>query len=252
MWLNGNSLEEINSRVRIVDIVEHPPDRDIELEDRAKYHGMHYLGTRINSRVIEVVFVIAARDKTLRRLLLEEVLALFDTNGELELSNRDGQYINVICTEAPSIDSHRDYMNTLKLEYISVDPFWQNRAPESATVNLAASVAGSVSISPTGNVDQSFMTFTLKNTSGGTINTFSIAVNGYGFSFTALGLAAGATLVCSYDSEGYLTLMIGATSVLSKRTGDDDLVLNQQEANTVTATASGTATLVVYARGLWK
>lgn len=252
MWLNGIGIKSISRHVNLVDVIQYPPERDIQAEERAKYHGMRYLGTTIEKRVIEVLFDVKVKDKALRQIILDELLGTFDANGELELQSRDGQYINVICTSAPAADSMRDYTNTLTLEYTSFDPFWKTTERAMATDNLVAETESEISIIPSGNAEQTFLEFELENTSGSTIDDFTIDVNGYAFTFASLGLAAGKTLICAYDSEGYLTLTIDGASVMDKRTGDDDLLLNIAESNTVAATAEYAATLTLYARGLWK
>ena len=252
MWLNGIGIQDISRYVHLIDVIQYPPERDIQVEERAKYHGMRYLGTTVEKRVIEVLFDVKVKDKTLRQILLDELLGTFDANGELTLQSRDGQYLNVICTSAPATDSMRDYANTLTLEYTSYDPFWKTTDRASASRSLVAGTEGDLSITPAGNGEQTFLEFALENTSAHTIDTFDIAVNGYEFTFTSLGLAAGKTLVCWYDSEGYLTLTIDGSSMLGKRTGDDDLLLNIGESNLVTATSPYAATLTLYARGLWK
>ena len=252
MWLNGIGIQDISRVVNLVDVIQYPPERDIQVEERAKYHGMRYLGTTIGKRVIEVLFDIKVKDPALRQIILDELLGTFDANGELELQSRDGQYLNVVCTSAPAADSMRDYAHTLALEYTSYDPFWKTTQRATAIGSLAAGTESELSIIPAGNTDQTFLEFTLENTSASTINDFTIGVNGYEFTFASLGLAAGKTLVCAYDSEGYLTLTIDGNSVMGKRTGDDDLLLNIGESNTVSATAEYAATLTLYARGLWK
>ena len=252
MWLNGIGIQDISRYVHLVDVIQYPPERDVQVEQRAKYHGLRYLGTTVEKRVIEVLFDVKVKDKTLRQIILDELLGTFDANGELQLQSRDGQYLNVVCTSAPAADSMRDYANTLTLEYTSYDPFWKTTDRATATRSLVAETQSELSITPAGNADQTFLEFTLENASGVTINEFNIGVNRYTFSFTSLGLAAGKTLICAYDNEGYLTLTIDGTSVMNKRTGDDDLLLNIGKTNTVAATAERAAALTLYARGLWK
>ena len=252
MWLNGIGIQDISRYMHLVDVIQYPPERDVQVEGRAKYHGMRYLGTTIEKRVIEVLFDIKVKDKTLRQILLDELLGTFDANGELQLQSREGQYLSVVCTSAPAGDSMRDYANTLTLEYTSYDPFWKTTERATATGSLMAGIESELSITPAGNADQTFLEFTLENTSGSTINDFTIDVDGYAFSFASLGLATGKTLVCAYDSERYLTLTIDGASMMAKRAGDDDLLLNIGEANMVIANADHAATLILYARGLWK
>lgn len=263
MLLNNVSLEGISPLVRIVDIIETPPKRRTHTVDRPKYNGLFFIGQQDESREIEILFDIKAKTKAVRRALLDTVLTYFDRSGKLELpENRPDHYLNVVCTEAPSLGSIRDYADTLSMTYTSYGPYWLANSPVTASLSYAhdpepATIVDAdwkwMSITPSGSADNCFLEFSVTNDeASAAMDDLVIATVDKSFVFTDLELGAGETLVCAYNADGFLSLAIDGTSVMDKRTGSDDIILTQRTLNTVGIRTIKAATVTLSARGLWK
>jgi hypothetical protein len=114
----------------------------------------------------------------------------------------------------------KDYMITFRAYNV---PFWQDENPTQVFKNLFTS--GSFDIQIGGNVT-SAVAVDFRNRSGMTINNFWVQANGNRITLASLGLGGSSTLTISHGTDGLLRIMIGSTSVYSKYTGADDLIVN--------------------------
>lgn len=109
--------------------------------------------------------------------------------------------------------------------------------------------SGSLTLGVNGSAE-TVMDVSFKNTSGSTVNTFSVTAGGKTIALTGLGLANNATLTIDHDENGLIRMKIGSTSVLDKRTAEsaDDLTV-KPGAVSVSFTAGGAGTIQVTCKG---
>jgi len=173
----------------------------------------------------------------------------------LEVSTRPDQYINIRCTEFPSIEFVRDYASKdITITFTAYDPDFKAAQATTENVNTSAGVAASVTIVPPGTQDITFLEAEIKNNGATVMNTATLSVNGRTFVFASLGLAAGKTLIIARDIDCRLLMTIDDVSVMDKRTAasDDDLILNQREANIVSITTANACAVKLSARGQYR
>jgi len=251
VWLNGQGLQDINEHIYVLDIMESTPNLAIQAVDQTNRDGMRMLSRYRRSREIAISFLIRHRDINRRREILDSVLD-WCTDGKLTTNARSGQYADVKFTQLPTIDSSTDWTQALEVIFTSFDAYWKSDDAQTVTTTTAAGTAKEITLTPAGTAEHCYLEFEITNGNVGTMDTITIAVNGYTFTFAALGLAVNKTLICAYDDNGFLTLTVDGVSKIAKRSGDDDLILNQREVNTVTVTTQRAATVTLTARGRWK
>ena len=125
--------------------------------------------------------------------------------------------------------------------------FWQDELPAQVASGTAAS--GRVTIQVSGNLP-SVLDATFQNKSGMTINNFWVQANGQRITLSSLGLGGSSTLTISHGTDGLLRIMIGSTSVYSKYTGADDLIVSPGSV-AVDFGADRAGQLIVQSYGRW-
>jgi hypothetical protein len=251
VWIDGQGLQDIDDAVFVVDVFEGTPRLHIETADNPNADGARMLFRYRREFEITVLFLIRDRDPSRRREIMDDVLA-WCVNGQLTTSARPGTYANVKVTSYPSIDSNADWTRSLQITLTAYEGYWLSEDPQTETDTTVATVEKEITIIPAGTADACYLEFEIANGAVGTMDTISIDVNGYAFTFASLGLAVNKSLICGYDDNGWIYFTIDGVSVMDKRSGDDDLILNQREVNTVAITTQRAATVTLNARGRWK
>lgn len=261
VWINGEGLQDISDSIYVLDVVEPAPEMEIKTVNRTTDHGIRMLGKYTREREVTVAFLIRSRDVNVRRQILDDVIA-WCVDGELTTNDRDGQYANAVVTEYPALESNAKWSDAISATFLIADGFWHSDEAQQAAVSYAhspepgtigAATPQEVTLMPIGTADECFLEFTVKNDeASATMNDIIITAGDYSFTFASLGLAHGQTLVCTYDNNGYISFTINGTSVMAKRTGDDDIILDQRAANTIAIQTIKAATFTAIARGRWR
>lgn len=254
VWLDGMGLEDISPRVKIKTIEPGAPAMTLKTADNAKYSGVRFLMQKEGSRTVKITFRILEADEQRRENIFSDILA-WAHGSRLELADRPGLYLPVLCTAFPVMKNQRDYSADLTMNFTAFNPAWRAMVPTTTTLKTTAGVSASAYIQPPGTEDATFLEFEVKNTSSGTMNTAAVTVNGRSFSFTGLGLASGGTLAVKYDDDGLLSIVtLGGVSKLHCRTAqsDDDLLLYQCKPNKVAVTTATVADVKLIGRGRYR
>ena len=252
--MDGEGFEDINPTIRVKSVLIGATEVTQITSAAAKYSGVRYLGQREETRSIRILFKILDIDPVRREAILCDILD-WARGVKLEAVQRPDQYINVYCTEFPSQEMARDYAdNELAITFTAYDPDFKSIQPTVVNTTTVAATPKDVTIIPPGTQDITFLEAEITNSGSTTMNTATIAVNGRTFAFSALGLAAGKVLVIARDVDCRLTMTIDSVSVMGKRTdaSDDDLVLIQRAANTVTLTTANDCAVKLSARGQYR
>ena len=88
-------------------------------------------------------------------------------------------------------------------------------------------------------------------TAGGAMSSFVVNANGESMTLSGLSIGSGGVVKITYDDQMILSIKTGTTSLLTKRTGADDLRAKCGESNTLAFTADVAASVVYRVRGLW-
>lgn len=215
-------------------------------------------GQRITSRHWEtlecaVSFAIdkPKRDLSGRRAVFDAVNTWAAGTGWLKCTERPDRQMYVESVTFPNPGDLWDWTDeyTITFHAYSV-PFWQDITSTSASGNINAGT-GSLTLRASGNV-QTVLNGTFQNLSNGTMDTFSITVNGNTISLSDIALESYDSLYISHDDSGLLKITKGPVivSLYDKRSADsaDDLYLNPGN-NTVSITTPARIAVVCSAYG---
>jgi hypothetical protein len=133
-------------------------------------------------------------------------------------------------------------------------PYWQEESPQAL---MRLNTRSEIMILGVNGSEKSVLEASFQNTSGGTVNTFSLDTGESSMSFSGLGLANGETLIIDHDDNGkknLLRLRIRSgnsyRSVLNKRSQDssNDLEISPG-VHRIHMTAGGNGKITISASG---
>jgi hypothetical protein len=247
VWLNGVSLTSVSEKIYIIDVQEADPKLSIATVDNAKYQGLRMTERTRQSRTVKVTFQVRERDSAARAVILDDIMGWI-ADGDLCVSYRPNQILRVKWTDLPAVGSALKWADTLSVSFTAyTDPYWVTADHATATGTCLAGVAKTITLAPVGSVPDAYLEFDA--TASEAVTTLSVAANGWEWTFSALGLAAGDVLRAYYDANGYQRFAKNGVSVYEKRAGDDDILLTARTANTITVTANGGMSFKAKARG---
>lgn len=250
--LNNKSLSDLSDKLLIVDVNESDAEESDQAIKNGYGNGSRLMRTVRGSLSVGMSFVIRESDAGERMAIYNRVLAWARNGGWLEISDRMGQRVHVERVAMPSLGSVRKWMGTLSATFTAYSvPFWECSRPVSVGVSTAART-GSVNLLPPGNGKECVMDAEITAV-GGTTNALTITADGKSMVFASLGLTVGSVLKIGHTDNGLLTMKIGDTSVMDKRTAAsaDDLILEPGKKNAISFTSGSTCTAVFKTRGRW-
>ena len=251
--LNGVQLDEIDNRI-LIQKIEPASGKDqfnaVSLWDRP--------GNRVNKKHRDYVDVtvtfsmdIKKNAFTERSEVFEKVMSWAMGGGWLTLSQKPERKIRVIAAQLPAEGDPLEWTNRYSITFRAYGvPYWQQEAASQLQVRGVSSLSRQFGVA--GNV-RSVMDVNFTNTSGGTINSFSISCGGSSISLTGLGLGNGETLTIDHPDDGeksWLRIRIGGRSVLGCRSAgsSNDLYVNPGVI-TASMSAGGSGTLLLSCNG---
>ena len=255
--LDGVWLDEVDSRIIIQKIETSDGKESINITSLAGSSGSRVSSPpHRDSLDILVKFAIRVKKKEMaeREMILEKVNAWAFAGGWLTVNYKSNRRIRVFRAQAAGAGDPWEWTKQYQIVFRACGvPYWQEDQPETlsrANVSDETFQFGQ-SGSENGVLDVSF-----QNTSGSTINTFSLSTNDSSMEFSALGLANNEMLVIDHDDNGKrcnLRIRIKSTagvyrSALGKRTNgssDDRTIIHQIQ---IHAGGSGKLTLRGYGR----
>ena len=255
--LNGVQLDEVDSRIMI---------SKIETADgKESIQNVSLWGDSVGSRVtsihrdsldITVKFHIRLKKRSMaeREEVIEKANTWALNGGWLTANYKSNRRIRVFRAQAAGAGDPWEWTKeySIILRACGV-PYWQEATP---TTLRQQNVSSGTLVMGIGGSEKSVLDAEFRNTSGGTINSFSISTGEASMSFSDLGLGNGETLVIDHNDTGkkcLLRLRIRNTggsyrSVLDKRTGSDDLYISPGVRN-ITFSAGGAGTMTAMCCG---
>lgn len=251
-WMDGRKLSSIGPVV-IQDVDEPGPEVEITYATRPGHGGQIVKERRRKKLSVTINAQINELFDLKRRAEIRAAIAEWCDGEVLELSNHPGQWLHVICKNAPGIGKARDFNSVIAVELEANEiPYWEDKFPVGATGT--AGTTGSASLLIPGSCREIPVNAVFTPASGSTVTSLTVTVSSGGVSrsISLSGISASGDVVFSRNQFDILTIYTGTTNLLPYRTeaSADDLYV---PAGTVTCTwtANCGVTPVFSARGRW-
>ena len=249
--LNGAQLDEIDNRIIISRVETGDGKMNISMVSLPG-DGSRVTGMSRDSIDIIVRFRLRFKKRRMeeREELLERINAWACGGGWLTANYKPNRRIRVFLAQAATAGDPWEWTKDYQLIFRACGvPYWQQESPTSLMRQGVSS--GTFTFGVDGSA-QSVMEVSFRNTSGSTINTFSINTGESAMAFSGLGLANGETLIIDHDDTGkkcVLRLSIANAggvrrSIMDKRTGDDDLLMTP-DSHEVVFSAGGAGRITI-------
>lgn len=247
-WMNGAALGSVSPDLYITEISARPASRTTGTSEIYGRNGELEGSTKWRGATVTISFILKKSTETARQKIVSDVAAWAD-RGVLEISDRPGQQLHVICTTPPYVPGMCSWTDPISLTLQTMEnPFWKEKTP--AVLALSGTSASGNLYVP-GNVGDALVDVTVTPASG-TMANCTLTVAGNTFTLNGVNATTSDPLKVSYDDYGFLSIKRGTTSVMDKRTGAsaDDLKAPCGKTSEISFTASASATAVFSARGL--
>ena len=245
-YMDGIALSSIHPGILITDIAHTISSPKRQLQSFANRNGLQIVSTTSESTGVEIMFELRLYKMQDRQVALQKIQQ-WARGSILETNDREGQRLNVVCENFPSIGSAMGWNDALSVGFMAYEkPFWESKSFYSASMSgsdsegvlyvpgTAGNTLAECIIEPSQTIDE--LTVTVANT------------------FIKLtGLNTDQEIRIGYDSHGNQYIKAGDTSILAKRTpaSSDDLIAVCGEKNAISVSADASVFATVKARGLW-
>ena len=232
--LDGVQLDSLDNRI-LVQSIEPAAGKD-QISAVSLADGSGSRVTAMHRDWLDIVVKFSINEKSYRleerAAVMEKVMNWAAAGGWLTVNYKTDRRVRVIAAQLPAEGDLQKRTTQYAITFRAYGvPYWQQVDANSLRLN-STSGAG-VTFGVAGNAE-SVMDISFTNTSGGTIDTFSITCGGSSFSFAGLGLGNGETLVIDHEDNGRQCLLRirirgtsgGYRSAMDKRSGSDDLVVS--------------------------
>lgn len=247
VYLNGNSLGAINDNILVLDIAYQPPEMAYDTYTVAKRNGSRIYRYYVSKSTVTITFEIHEYSTMMRQSICQQIQRWAKSGGILTTNDRDGQRLRCVCTQFPVIQSVKKWTEPLTITFTAYSqPFWED--VNQTTMTLTGTNESGTLILP-GSIAENVME--VEATPSGTLTSLSLTANGKTLTLSGLSVASGTKVTISYVDDMIQSIKAGNTSILNKRTGVDDLLVNCGEPNSVGFTANVSTTVIFKARGLW-
>lgn len=246
-WLNGISIRDCDPRIIVSGVPEIQPKQKTLMSYMGYTHGSRL--TKTLRQELSATIVIGIKETDMReRDVVYQAIRKWGKAGYLTTTARENQRLYV--EEMEIKISGKKWTENITLTLTAyAKPFWENVGARSASVS-AATVSGSASLFAPGNADECTVDAEITAV-GGALNALTVTVGNTSMVFAALGIAANGKLTIAHTDTGVLTIRSGSTSLMNKRTGDDELIAIPGSSNAVSFTGSVTCTAKFFTRGRW-
>ena len=244
--IDGVALSTFHDQLMVLDIGYPSGQRQNTLSKMAKGHG-YYLTDKSQSQISVVVsFELHIYDPMVRNRVCQQIAEWAMKGSILETSDRPDQRLHIVCDQPPTIASARGWTEPIEMVFTAYElPFWEETHP--AILNLTGNTEGNVYVP--GNADDALVDAQITCTAA--ISDITIRAGQTSITLTGISVPAGGVINISHDEDMILAIKYGNTSLLSKRTGSDYLMVPSGERSTFSISASGATTTKFMVRGLW-
>lgn len=246
VWMNGIPLSSISGNIYISSIAYKPPAMSVITSVTVGRDGEQVDSVRHKGASVTVSFYLKQTENVNRQDIVEAIAA-WAKKGVLQTSDKPYKRLHVLCTEPPYVPEVCDWSKPISMTFQAYEyPFWEEDAVSQLTLTGSS---GSGSLYVPGNAGSTLVEVTV--TPSGSMANITLTVGSTSITLTDVSASSASPVTVSYDENGYLRIRCGTTSILSKRTGSDDLLAECGTGNTVSFSASAAVTVTFRARGLW-
>lgn len=249
VWMNDIALSSISGNIYVSEIKYKPAAIRTVTAETAGRNGERIESLKMKGTAVTVSFYLKKTDNTARQEIVQAIAA-WARNGILKTSDRRMMQLHVMCVEPPFVPDVCDWTTPISMKFQSFEKtFWEECIPSEVT--LASGTSGSGTLYVPGNAGDTPVCATVTPASSLTDGNITLTVGDTSITLTGVSATSSSPVVISYDQNGFLKIMCGTTSLLSKRTGSDDLLAGCGQNTAVSFSASAAASVKFSARGLW-
>lgn len=248
--LDGHALDAIADEIYIIDAAYMTPPFSVASSTYAARDGslVHSRTTPMTQATI--TFEIHEADVERRQSICMDVQRWAMRGGWLEISDRPGQRMRVVCDTPPVIGSALKWTDKIRVSFTAYDkPWWEDIRARRVSVGADSAVTLYVA----GSVDRVPIDAVLKNASGTTVQTVTVHAGDTTMQLYGLNWQDGGEIVVAHDERGYLTLTMDGASIMHLRTPEssDELEIRTNAHERIALEAAEGVTMTVEARGRW-
>lgn len=248
-WMDGAALGGISPDLYISEIACRPAARSVSGSEIVGRHGEQAGASKWKGATVRISFILKKSTGPQRQAIINQV-ARWAMGTELEISDRPGEVLQVICTEPPYVPDHLSWADSISITFQTMEkPFWEKKTPE--TLTLESGTTGSGELYVPGNIEEAVVEVEAAPASG-TLANITLTVGDTSITLNGINATAEAPLRITYDRRGIQSIKRGTTSVMDKRTAAsaDDLLAKCGAVSAVSFSASASASVTFRARGL--
>lgn len=246
--LNGIALSSVHPDILILDVNYAAPGYERETFTSAKRHGARIHRLYKGQASVTISFAVRAYDIRTRQQIVQEICKWAKNGGDLQINDRPGQKLVCVCEALPAVSSVQKWTDTLYMTFTAYNlPYWQ--ATKAVALEMTGTSESGTLFIP-GSAPETMVEATI--TANAALSSISLTVGDTTLQLTGLSISAESTIVISYDADMIQSIKTGTTSLLSKRSGADDLIAACGETNTFSFVSSASCTVEFRARGCWE
>lgn len=243
-YLNNVALSSLNANLYVSDISYTPVQEEVTLAHLARRNGGLVMHRRKEQSTVTISFELHVYSTQARQEACADVIRWASDGGRLTTTDRQGQFLDCVCTKLPAIESALKWTDTLTVEFTAFAiPYWQSATADTATVT------GTGTLFVHGNGGKAMVDATI--TANASMTSLSIEVGDTTIALSGISLSANDQVKITHDANGILSIKKGSTSLLNKRTAasSDDLLAVCGVNNAITVSSNATAAVSV--KGVW-
>lgn len=247
VWMNNVPLSSISGAIYVSRISYKPAAIKFNTAEVAGRNGERVESVKRKGATVTVSFYLKKTDNINRQEIVQAVAA-WAQEGILQTSDRPHTRLHVRCIDFPFVSDVCDWITPVSIVFQTFEqPFWEEITE--SVLTLSSGTSGSGSLYVPGNAGKALVEVTV--TPSSSLANITLTVGSTSITLTDISATSASPLTITYDANGFQKILRGTTSVLNKRTGDDDLLAECGTANAVSFSASAAASVTFRARGLW-
>lgn len=244
--MDGVALSSLHEDLAVLDILHDPGKKRYATNPKGMHDGAFISNRYQEQTTVSIVFELHIYNPAERQLACQEV-ARWAKGKILEVSDRPGQRLHVICETPPSISSAAKWTSEITMTFVAyARPLWEEAFP--AEITLTGSDENALMYVP-GNGGKAAVDAEI--TASGQITQLILSCGTSYLQFTGLSVPANGVIIISHETDGILTAMYNGNSILGNRSGKDDIVAESGELNEFSVYANNNVVCKFSVRGVW-
>ena len=240
-FMDGVPLSSLDPSIYVLNIQPGNNNPNIRTSNISGRAGSRVIRKNFESVSVTILFEIHEYNTEKRQAVCSKVKKW--ANGKiLSVSDRPGQQLRCVCESYP-IANAREWTEAVSMTFTGYNPpYWEN---ENAT--LVKTTSSKKAYIP-GNAPETLVSAVVTVNSSISSLTLTTWVKSLVLAVSAV---QNDKIYVEYDENNILHIKKNSTSILDKRTGDDDLTVPCGEFSSFSVTADGSVSAVFEARGCW-